>query len=160
MFDIEIFQFRLCLNSLIIIKVPVSQQEHLQIFPTSLTKWNMCASFRFRVREKPEKYFQLSAWRREFYEPGPRFFIIWQRWIYIIIYILNLLVCNSGQYIYVTGLCNFFFVLQNLIDRINSYFRRIAFQRNLLLVNFQHSTSQVFSGENKQPSLEWHCVNW
>ena len=48
----------------------------------------------------------------------------------------NLLVCNSGQYIYTTGLCNFFFVLQDLIDRINSYFQRIAFERNLLLIGF------------------------
>ena len=40
----------------------------------------------------------------------------------------NLPVCNSGQYIYITGLCNFFFALQDLIDRINSYFQRIAFQ--------------------------------
>ena len=48
----------------------------------------------------------------------------------------NLPVCNSGQYIYITGLCNFFFALQDLIDRINSYFQRIAFQRNLLLIGF------------------------
>ena len=51
-------------------------------------------------------------------------------------YTWNLPVCNSGEYIYFTGLCNFFFVLQNLIDRINSYFQRIAFQRNLLLTGF------------------------
>ena len=52
------------------------------------------------------------------------------------IYTQNLPVCKSGQYIYVTGLRNFFFVLQDLIDRINSYFWRIAFQRNLLLIGF------------------------
>ena len=46
----------------------------------------------------------------------------------------NLLVCNSGQY--VTDLSNFFFVVQDLIDRINSYFQRIAFQVNLLLIGF------------------------
>ena len=45
----------------------------------------------------------------------------------------NLLVCNSGQYISVTSLHN---VLQDLIDRISSYFQRIAFQRNLLLIGF------------------------
>ena len=45
-------------------------------------------------------------------------------------------VCNSGQYAYVTGLCNFFFVLQDLNDRIDSYFQRIAFQRNFLLIGF------------------------
>ena len=52
------------------------------------------------------------------------------------IYTLNLPVCNSGLYTYVTGLYNFFFVLQDLIDRIDSYFQRIAFQRSLLLIGF------------------------
>ena len=52
------------------------------------------------------------------------------------IYTWNLLVCNSGQYIYVTGLHNFFFVLQDLIERINCYFQRIAFWRNLLFIDF------------------------
>ena len=41
-----------------------------------------------------------------------------------------------SQYIYITGLCNFF-LLQGLIDRISSYFQRIAFQWNLLLIGFQ-----------------------
>ena len=35
-------------------------------------------------------------------------------------------VCNSGQYIYVMTLCNFFFVSQDSIDIINSYFHSIA----------------------------------
>ena len=53
------------------------------------------------------------------------------------IYKQKLQVCKSGQHTYVTGLFNFFFVLQNLIDRIDdSYFQRIAFQRNLLLIDF------------------------
>ena len=52
------------------------------------------------------------------------------------IYTRNLPVCNSGQYIYVTGLHNFFSVFQDLIDRINSYFQRIAFWMNLLLIGF------------------------
>ena len=38
--------------------------------------------------------------------------------------------------IFVTGFCSFFFVLQDLIDRIKSYFQRIVFQRNLLLIGF------------------------
>ena len=53
------------------------------------------------------------------------------------IYTINLPVCNSGQYTYVTGLCNFLFVL---IDRINSYIQRIAFKSNLLLNGFKHSS--------------------
>ena len=33
------------------IKLPFSQQEHLQSFPTSLAKRSTCASIRFRVRD-------------------------------------------------------------------------------------------------------------
>ena len=65
------------------------------------------------------------------------------------IYTRNLPVCNSGQHTYVTGLFNFFFVLQDLIDRIDSYFQRIAFQRNLLLID-----SSILHW------MEWFCVNW
>ena len=61
--------------------------------------------------------------------------------------------CNSGQH--VIGLRNFFFVLQDLIDRIHSYFQRIAFPKNLLLTRYVTS----FSDENKEPSLKWRCVN-
>ena len=68
-------------------------------------------------------------------------------------YTRNLSVCNSSQHTYVTGLVNFFFVLQDLIDRIDPYFQRIAFRRNLLLI-------LVFSDVNKQLLLEWRCVNW
>ena len=46
----------------------------------------------------------------------------------------NLLICNSGQYIYMTGLYNFFFVLQDLIDKIHSYIQGIAFQWNQFLI--------------------------
>ena len=49
--------------------------------------------------------------------------------------------CNSGQYIYVTGLLNFFFIPQDLIDRIDSYFQRIAFQSNFLLASNINVTS-------------------
>ena len=51
--------------------LPFSQQEHLQTFSTSLAKWNMCASLRFRVREILKIHFRLSAWRRELFGPGP-----------------------------------------------------------------------------------------
>ena len=53
-----------------------------------------------------------------------------------ILYFLKLSYTIGFQYIYVMGLCKFLFVLQDLIDRINSYFQRIAFQRNLLLISF------------------------
>ena len=72
----------------------------------------------------------------------------------------NIPVCNSGQHTFVTGSFNFFFVPQDFIDRIDSYLQRIEFQRNLLLIGFYHSMSQVFSDVNKQPSLEWRCANW
>ena len=75
------------------------------------------------------------------------------------IYTWNLPAYISGQHTYATGSFNFFFVLQDLIDRIDSYFQKMAFQGNLLLMGFKHSTSQVFSDVNKQPSLEWCCVN-
>ena len=52
------------------------------------------------------------------------------------IYTRNLPVCYSGQYIYVTGLHNHFFVRQDLIDRSNTYVQKIAFGRNLLLIDF------------------------
>ena len=68
-------------------------------------------------------------------------------------------VCNSGQNTYVTGLFNFFIVLQDLmIDRIDSYFQGISEE---LASYWQLTlTSQVFSDVNKQPSREWRCVNW
>ena len=82
-------------------------------------------------------------------------FIIW----WTSIYTQNLSVCNSCQYIYITGFCKFFFVLQDLIDWINAYFQRIDFQRTFLLIGFQHATSQFFPDENRQPLWEWHCIN-
>ena len=117
----------------------------------------MCASLRFQVRERSKKYLLLPAWHKELYGPGPQFFCYS---IGMNIYTQNLLVSNSGQHTYVAGLFNFFFVLQDLIDWIVSYFQRIVFQRNLLLISFYHSTSQVFSDVNKQSSLKWHCINW
>ena len=50
------------------------------------------------------------------------------------IYTENLLVCNSGQPTYVTGLFNFFFVLQDLIDRIDSYSREQLFRGTCFLL--------------------------
>ena len=53
----------------------------------------------------------------------------------------NLPVCNSGRHTYITGLFNFFFVLQDLIDRIDSYFQRIDFQRD-----FQRPVGMGYGG--------------
>ena len=76
------------------------------------------------------------------------------------IYTWNLLVCDSGQHTYVMGLFNFFFVLQDLIDRINSYFQIIAFRETCFLLAYNILHHKFFPDVNKQPSLEWHCVNW
>ena len=51
------------------------------------------------------------------------------------IYTQNFQVCNSGQHTYVMGLFNFFFVLQDLIDRINSYFQKISEELTFLLAS-------------------------
>ena len=88
----------------------------------------MCTSLQFRIRERPWKYVLLSAWHRQLHRP------CMSSIFFYLIDIQNLPVCNSGQHTYVTGLFNFFFVLQDLIDRIDSYSQRIAFQRNLLLI--------------------------
>ena len=45
-----------------------------------------------------------------------------------------MLVCNSGQRTNVPGLFHFFFVLEDLIDRIDSYFQRIAFRGTWFLL--------------------------
>ena len=37
----------------------------------------MCTSLWFDIKERPKKYFPLSAWCRKLYRPGPQFFIIW-----------------------------------------------------------------------------------
>ena len=43
--------------------------------PTSLAKWIMRASLRFRVRGRPEKYLLLSVWRRKLNRPGFKFLL-------------------------------------------------------------------------------------
>ena len=57
------------------IKLPFSQQEHLQISPTSFAKWIMRTSLWFHVRERPKKYFLSWVWRRDLYGHSPQFFI-------------------------------------------------------------------------------------
>ena len=49
------------LNSKVKIKLPFSQQEHLQISPTSLTKWIIRASLWFRVRETQKSFSIISV---------------------------------------------------------------------------------------------------
>ena len=112
------------------------------IFPSARTSPNF---FHFPCQVKHVCFPSISRWRET--QKIFSIFSMTQRIVqtrysnfyYLIdmnIHTQNLSVCNSGQYIYITDLCNFFFVLQDLIDRINSYFQRIAFQRNLFLIGF------------------------
>ena len=102
------------LNLSIIIKLPFSEQEHVQIFPFPSPS-KTCASLPFCARERPEKYLLLSEWCKRIIQTRSSIFC------YLIdmnIYTQNLPVCNSGQHTYVTGLFNFFlcssrFDLQN-----------------------------------------------
>ena len=64
--DGQTFQVWPYLNSLIIIKLPFFQQEHVHIL---LLSCQVCASLRFCIRVRPEKYFLLSMWCRELYRP-------------------------------------------------------------------------------------------
>ena len=116
-----------------------SLQEHLQINPTSLAKWNIWASFQFRVRKRPKKYFLLSMWRRELHKPGPRFFY----------YLINMKILTESP------VCSSRFDWQNrFLFSENSFSEEIA-SSWLLTVNW----SQVFPDKKKQPSLEWRCVH-
>ena len=112
------------------VKLPFSKKEHLKIFPTSLAKWNVCAFLRFRVREIPEKYFLLSARRRELYEAGP-WFLLFDKYEYRQrIFRSVILVSIFMLRVYVT---------LSLFLKIwlkESILQRIAFQRNLLLIGF------------------------
>ena len=66
--------------------------------------------------------------------------IIWTRsliFYYLLdmnIYTQNLLVCNSSHYIYVTGLCNFFFVFKILLTESVLIFREQLFRRTCFLL--------------------------
>ena len=106
----------------------------------------MCASIRFCAGVRPKKCFLLSVWHRELEGPGPRYFI---RKTCILAW--NLLVCNSCQYIYVTGLFNFSFAPQDLIDRIDFYFQRILFSmktRSLLGISLRRVVRKNYSGKS------------
>ena len=114
------------------IKSPFSQQEHVQIFSLPPPSKTCALPFDFALGRDPKNIFYYLRDAGNSTDQILNFFYS----IDMNIYTRNLPVCNSGQHTYVTGLFNFFFVLQDLIDRIDSYFQRIAFQRNLLLIGF------------------------
>ena len=128
----KFFQVWPYLNSLIIIKLHFSQQEHVQILTLPSSSKTCVLPFNFALERDSKISFIISMTQRIIRTRSSIFCYL----IDMNIYIQNLPVCNSGQHTYVAGLFNFFFVLQDLIDRIDSYFQRIAFQGNLLLIGF------------------------
>ena len=89
-----------------------------------LAKQNKCASVRFCARERPEFFFYYH-WRRKLCGPGP----YTNKYTNGIFWSVILVVSIFTLRVYIT-----FLLLGNIIDRINSYFQRIAFYRNLLLI--------------------------
>ena len=116
----------------------------------------MCASPRFHVRERPEKYFLLSAWRRELYGPGPRFFIISWTWmdtgnlpacnfwsVYLYYGFMKLFLCSS-RFDWLCWQNQFLFSDNSFSEELTSCW----FLKSCFLL----ATSQVFSDENRQLS--------
>ena len=118
------------MNSLIIIKLPVSHQEHVQIFPLPSSSKTCALPFNFALVGDPKNIFYYQRDIENHTDQALNFCYL----IDMNIYTQNLLVCNSRQYTYVTGLFNSFFVLQDLIDRIGSYFQRVAFRGTCFLL--------------------------
>ena len=121
------FQVWHYLNSLIMIKLPISQQEYLRFFPLPSPGKTCVLPFDFTSERDLKNFCNISMMQKIMRTRSSIFYHL----IEMNTYIQNFLVFNSGHYIYGTGLCNFFFVLLDLIDRIDSYF-----QRNLLLIGF------------------------
>ena len=71
------------------------------------------------------------------------------------IYTQNFSVCNSGQYICVTGLCNVFFAFQDLIDRIHSYFQGIVIF--ILIIFFSEEKKCI---QNVSQILTNFCIHF
>ena len=116
-----------------------------KFFPLPSPSKTCVLPFDFALERDPKNIF--------YYQHDVENYTHW--YIHTNIYTLNLPVCNSGLYTYVTGLRNFLFVLQDFIYRIDSYFQKIAWF--LLASNTLHH--KFFSDVNKQPSLERCCVN-
>ena len=120
------------LNSLIIKKLPFSQQEHVQTpshFPRQAKHAPPPTPRHGETRKiSPIISATQRTIRTRTNPPVPCHSID--------IYTRNPPARNSGQHTYVTSLFKLFLVLQDLIDRINSHFWRTAFQRNLLLIGF------------------------
>ena len=127
------------MNSLIIAKLSFSQQEHVQIFQLPSPSKTCALPFNFALDRKISSIICVT---RRIVRTRPSIFchsidmnIYKSTW--------NLPVCNSGQHT-----CygfNLFFVLQDLIDRIDSYFQKIAFQRTCFLLASSSQRHKFFS---------------
>ena len=108
------------MNSLIIIKLLFSQQEHVQIFLLPLPSKTCALPFDFTLERDPKNIrttsslFCCSMIDMNKCTHNLRSVIL-----------VSILVLQV-YYTCVTGLLLFFFVLQDLIDRIDSYLQRIA----------------------------------
>ena len=98
----------------------MSKPLHLLHLPPA--QLHMRTSLQYCVRERSEKYFPPSACQ------------VLYHLIETNTYTLHLPVCNSGLYNYVMGLYNPLPVLQDMTDRTDSQFKRIAPKKNLLLI--------------------------
>ena len=104
-----------------------------KFFPFPSPSKTCALPFNFMLERDPKNIFYYQHEVVSYTDQVLNFFMTW---IDMNKYTLNLPVWNSGLHTYVTDLYNFFFVLQELIDRLDSYFQRVAFQRNLLLIGF------------------------
>ena len=89
-------------------KLNLSQPEHLQIFPTSLAKWDVCASLRLRVRERPKKIFSFISVTLKIIRTRSSIFYDMKN---INSFNRKLSVCNFSQYIYVIFILLIFIVV-------------------------------------------------
>ena len=133
--------------------MPFLQQEHLQISATYLANWTMCDSLQFLLRERPEKYFVLLVWRREYAN-----------------LVLNFLLFDRHEYRH----GNFRSIILVSIFTLwvyltSSLFLRIWLTESILPIREMHfrGTCFLLAFNNKHPkfvwwklvaSLEWHCI--
>ena len=121
--DGQIFQLWPYLNLLIIIKLPFSQQEHVQIFPLP---W-------------PSKTWET---RKISSIISMTYRIIWTRsstfcfLIDMYVYKQNLLVCNSGQHTYVSGFLTFSLFFKIWLTELILFSRKNLFRGTCFLSAF------------------------
>ena len=94
-----------------LIKLPFLSKSNYKFFALPLPSEVCAFPFDFVLERDPKNIFYYHR-ELENYADQVLDFLLFDKQVYK----WNLPVCNSGQYIYVTGLFNFFFVSQDLID--------------------------------------------